>query len=56
MLTLFLSREFNWFWNNSGKIPKSTVYILQLCHCESACAHFILLYHNLKIFNVYTVD
>ena len=34
----------------------TTVYILHLFHCQSAGAHFILLYHNLSIFNVYTVD
>ena len=34
----------------------TTVYILQFFHCQSACAHFILLYHNLIFFNVYTVD
>ena len=28
---------------------KATIYILQLFHCQSACAHFIHLFHNLII-------
>ena len=27
----------------------TTIYILQLFHCQSACAHFIHLFHNLII-------
>ena len=37
-------------YNSANLFKHTTVYILQLFHCESACAHFILLFHNLLIF------
>ena len=32
-------------------VMNTTIYILQLFHWQSACAHFILLFHNLIILN-----
>ena len=42
-------------YNSANLFKHTTVYILHLFHCESACAHFILLFHNLYFFYVYTV-